>query len=53
MKAGLNSSGQHSVRFYVTRSADEAPSDSLACKTDTRSLSPGDWAVSACNQEGR
>lgn len=54
LKAGRNSSaGPHSVRFYVTRSADESASDSQACNAEARPLEAGEWAVGACNKEGR
>ena len=53
VKAGLNSTGPTSARFYVTWSPDERPKDTEACSGDQRTLTPGAWTVSACNKEGR
>lgn len=40
-------------RSHILKDANEAPSDANACGGESRQLPAGQWAVSACNKEGR
>lgn len=53
VRAGPNFTAGTEARAYVTRTADEELSTTVACNTEGRALQPDTWNSATCNKLGR